>query len=1004
MLINEFVQCKNVNVSPEASLGEIAQVMRRNGEGIVVISHEGIVEAVVSERDVVEWIGEGFSPSTPVGQLACSKQIVTVRLGRDATHALNIMLLHGIRHLCVVDAQGLFVGVISQRSLLFAMARSLFSNDLPVKNLVSLKPTLVTASPSLSLDQACRLMRRHNIGSLVVVKEDNTIIGIITESDIIKSLELPYPDALTIGDLMTPRVITIDEEALLREAYDVMVANNVRRLVVVGRSNERRIIDDRDIVHLLQGSYSRRLEFQLRHNKALLHYFPDPIIDLVELGGQMVVEWANEKAHRLFGPMLIDRAIEEFIDSPALSKILALCAETNNDTVTTVKIQEQWFEVRLLRSGEGGFSLLFHDVTQQRRLVETELQKGRFFHDMIRFHSSVMLLVDPENDMIVDANEAASAFYGHKTEELIGMKMSHINTASSQDLAQARLKAIAGDEHLFLFKHRLADGRIRDVEIHASPVEIDGRTLLFSIIHDVTVRRSLEENLKLARFSADAADESIYWFDEERRIIYANKHGCSELGYTLDSLLGSPVEILNTTMSEEELVQLFARMKEESSLSFETFHTRADGEIFPVEVRANYLSYHDRGVYCAFVRDITERKRYEEELRLINSQLEERVQEELKKREKVQLLFETIFNGAPLGIVVVNYAWQIVKANPAFCAMFSATAEELVGQSIEDLTHPDDREHDRKLFDQLRNGQTPWYQIQKRYITREQKIIHANITVSTLGLEREEGDGMVLGIVEDITEKLALAKKQRDQEQMLIQQSKMAAMGEMIGVIAHQWRQPLNTLGIYIQDLQDAYEFNELDKKYLDEMVRRSMEQILFMSRTIDDFRNFFRVDKSAESFKAIGAVRSVASLLGAQIKNHMIELSIEQDGLNDDELSVIGYPNEFKQVILNLINNAKDAIIERREREPSLDGRIVVSLQRDEDRVIVLVCDNGGGIPPAIMDRIFEPYFTTKGEGKGTGIGLYMSKMIIEDNMGGKISAYNTDEGACFKIVLKSA
>jgi len=232
----------------------------------------------------------------------------------------------------------------------------------------------------------------------------------------------------------------------------------------------------------------------------------------------------------------------------------------------------------------------------------------------------------------------------------------------------------------------------------------------------------------------------------------------------------------------------------------------------------------------------------------------------------------------------------------------------------------------------------------------------------------------------------------RDKEKLLLQQSKMAAMGEMIGAISHQWRQPLNSLALNIQLLEDLAESNELSKEEVENFVEKNMQTIEFMSQTIDDFRNFFRKDKEMTEFDVKEAIEKTISLQRAQLKDHNISVTLDLD-----TVYIKGYKNEFMQVILNIVANAKDAIEERRKKENiELEGYIFISAKKEGDKVVIRIKDNGGGIPETIKDRIFEPYFTTKEEGKGTGIGLYMVKEIIE-RMNGDIRVENSNNGAEF-------
>lgn len=223
-------------------------------------------------------------------------------------------------------------------------------------------------------------------------------------------------------------------------------------------------------------------------------------------------------------------------------------------------------------------------------------------------------------------------------------------------------------------------------------------------------------------------------------------------------------------------------------------------------------------------------------------------------------------------------------------------------------------------------------------------------------------------------------------DKMLQEQAKLAAMGEMVGAIAHQWRQPLNSLNINIQNLDDDYEEGLINAEFIDKFIEKQTKTIDFMSKTIDDFRNFFRVDKVKTKFSVKESINNTLSLLNAQLLSNNIEVSIE-----GEDFMLEGIESEFQQVILNIVTNAKDAIVQNHIEY----GKIDIFLKDKQ----VIIKDNAGGIPTEVIDRIFEPYFTTKEQGMGTGIGLYMSKIIIEQNMGGQLHVTNSQEGAQFII-----
>ena len=231
----------------------------------------------------------------------------------------------------------------------------------------------------------------------------------------------------------------------------------------------------------------------------------------------------------------------------------------------------------------------------------------------------------------------------------------------------------------------------------------------------------------------------------------------------------------------------------------------------------------------------------------------------------------------------------------------------------------------------------------------------------------------------------------RQKDRLLIQQSRQAAMGEMINNIAHQWRQPLNNIGLIIQNLQLQYEAGEMDSEQMAAEVGTAMDVIAYMSRTIDDFRNFFHQDKQRRSFVVNEMVARSLDFLLPGLKSCGISVECREE----PDVRVEGYPSEYMQALINILNNAKDVLLERRVTRPLIS----ISIFWENRRAVVTIRDNGGGIREDVLPRIFDPYFTTKEQGKGTGIGLYMSKAIIEKSVDGRLTARNVDDGAEFRI-----
>lgn len=237
--------------------------------------------------------------------------------------------------------------------------------------------------------------------------------------------------------------------------------------------------------------------------------------------------------------------------------------------------------------------------------------------------------------------------------------------------------------------------------------------------------------------------------------------------------------------------------------------------------------------------------------------------------------------------------------------------------------------------------------------------------------------------------------KNREKEKLLIQQSKLAAMGEMLGAIAHQWRQPLNHISLLLHFVRDLFISGKLDIASMRQYTDEAKAQIEYMSHTIDDFRNFYQPSKDRAEFDVLAALEGASQIVRHQFSHNHISLHVK-----GKDCKILGYENEFKQVVLNILSNAKDAILLKSETT-SLKGEIILTCKPYKSEVIVTICNNGGNINEEVMERIFEPYFTTKFETQGTGIGLYMCKTIIETNMQGRIEAKNTHDGVCFILRL---
>ncbi|RII28836.1 MAG: hypothetical protein CXR31_02895 [Geobacter sp.] len=269
---------------------------------------------------------------------------------------------------------------------------------------------------------------------------------------------------------------------------------------------------------------------------------------------------------------------------------------------------------------------------------------------------------------------------------------------------------------------------------------------------------------------------------------------------------------------------------------------------------------------------------------------------------------------------------------------------------------------------------------------QERQVAQDALVVKQLQLE-----GLNATLEQRVAEEV---EKNNRKERIMFQQSRQASMGEMINFIGHQWSQPLTTIGLRFQYLQQAYHDKELTPEIFDREVAACLDKLDYLADTITDFRNFFRPEKAPHPFNLERAIEKSMFFVQSYFVQNGIDLRFVGHA---PDILVNGYPNEFSHALLNILYNAKDVFLDRGTVKPFVE----ICCRQEGGNAVITVHDNGGGISTADADKVFELYFTTKAKGHGTGIGLYMAKMIIEKNMGGSITVRNGSDGAEFVIKL---
>jgi len=369
----------------------------------------------------------------------------------------------------------------------------------------------------------------------------------------------------------------------------------------------------------------------------------------------------------------------------------------------------------------------------------------------------------------------------------------------------------------------------------------------------------------------------------------------------------------------------------------------------------------------------------------INIHKRKKSEKDLQNRVKFD---KVLLNTIPSAIYYKNKDGKILGSNQAFANLFHLNTQDIIGKTAHDLYPYDIAIQNEKIDKQLlKNLGQNNSELTLHFPNSTMKHIVLNKAVY---LNTDGSIGGIVCIMDDITERL-------HQKQFLIQQAKLAEMGDMIAAIAHQWNEPLVELSAQVQDIQTSYLLDELESINMDNFVKDSMVQIKYMSKTLADFRNFLKPSTKKVLFSIKNSFEEIFEIIGKQIFYSNIDLKIIYVNENTEQL-IYGYENEFKQVLLNIINNAKNKIV---ELDDNFFQRFQISVivDADEKNNIIKIIDNGGKIDDKIIVNIFDPYFTTKKD--GTGFGLYMAKVIIEDKMQGDIKVHNEDKSVIFTLKI---
>jgi PAS domain S-box-containing protein len=629
------------------------------------------------------------------------------------------------------------------------------------------------------------------------------------------------------------------------------------------------------------------------------------------------------------------------------------------------------------------FSII-RDLTQEKEYEtqinskneQLELEKNKLY--TIIHTLPELLWIKDKDGVYLACNKKFEDFYGDTEENIIGKTdYDFVNKDLADFFREHDNKAMNSEIPLINYETLpFADGHEEYVKTIKTKVTFDDGTVygILGIASNMTQKKKLEDqllnaqrigkfgsyvfNIKTDNWISSFELNDIFGIDED----YA-KTANSWLNIIHDDYKQQMLEYLQKNIFQnKETFDKIYKITDQKTLNVKWVHGR--GELL-IDKNGDALELY------GMIQDITSSKEQEE---LIKSQKEE---------------YKTIFNYSHDSIAITDLDSNFLNFNNAFVELTGYTREELLRKSCRELTAPEDLQRNYKLFKEaIVQGHTKNFE--KDCLVKNDKRISVNISISLLPDKK----------------RLLLNIKDISSLKIMEAQTKLASMGEMIGNIAHQWRQPLSIITTNISGLKVMSEFREITKDDINECEENILKQAIYLSNTIDNFRNFIREDSSNSLISLSDVIKNALNLVNASLSNNYINLNLD---INDD-LEVFGNKNELIEALINIISNSKDVLKAKIKKEE--DRLIFVRTKKiDNEKINLLIYDSGEGIPEDIIDKIFIPYFTTKHQSQGTGLGLAMVDKIIRERHHGSISVYNKEfaynsksyKGACFSIILNS-
>jgi len=507
---------------------------------------------------------------------------------------------------------------------------------------------------------------------------------------------------------------------------------------------------------------------------------------------------------------------------------------------------------------------------------------------------------------------------------------------------------------------------------------------LYSVhtLEDITerlqIQRALQTSEKQYRRLFESAKDGILILDAETGVIVdANPFILRLLSYSYPEMVGMKLWEIGLFADIAESKVSFKELQTKKYIRYEDLPLKTkEGRQIEVEFVSNLYDVDQKKVIQCNIRDITERLRSEQRL------------------HESEGNFSSITSAAQDAIVMMDNEGKISYWNQAAEILFGYSEQEVIGEDLHTLLAPEQFLEAHRIgfehFKKTGEGEAIGKTLELSALKKDGTEFSIELSLSAI---MKEGKWNAIGIIRDISKRKKMEEELRVKDKIMMIQSRQAAMGDMIAMIAHQWRQPLSIMSMEANNLKLSLALEEeITTELLEKHIESISEQVEQLSQTIDDFRNFFKPNQAKEIVTVSDILEKTMRIIRKSMEDNNIAVLIE----NRSETKLETYPNQLLQVFINIINNAKDIL----KSKSISDAKVLITINDVEESVITSICDNGGGIPKNVMDRIGEPYFTTK-KTEGTGLGLYMSKSIITEHLNGKFTWANRDGGVCFTIIL---